>query len=56
MGKVKPSDEQVMVFAKMFGSYIGEVYRKNHGANWGLVAMDGQCFPGMKAESSDTTF
>lgn len=54
--KARPSSEQVMQFAKMFGSYIGEVYRKNHGATWGLVEMDGGRFPGLRAESSDTTF
>ena len=52
----KPSTEQVMGFAKMFGSYVGEVYRKNHGATWGLVEMNGQRFPGLKAQESDTTF
>ena len=54
--KARPTPEQVMQFAKMFGSYIGEVYRKNHGASWGLVEMDGQRFPGLKGQSSDTTF
>jgi hypothetical protein len=34
--KTKPSLEQVMQFAKMFGSYIGEVYRKNPVAHWRL--------------------
>jgi hypothetical protein len=54
--KAKPSPEQVMQFAKMFGSYIGEVYRKNHGASWGLAELNGQKFPGLKAQKSDTTF
>ena len=47
----KPAPEKVISFAKLFGSYIGEVYRKNHGATWGLVEMDGQSFPGLKAHS-----
>ena len=54
--KAQPTPEQVMGFAKMFGSYIGEVYRKNHGATWGLVEINGQRFPGLKATASDTTF
>src|SRR5207249_5495060 len=29
--KARPTPEQVVQFAKMFGSYIGEVYRKNQG-------------------------
>jgi hypothetical protein len=53
--KAKPTPEQIMGFAKMFGSYIGEVYRKNHGATWGLVEMGGQRFPGMKADSAGGT-
>jgi hypothetical protein len=54
--KAKPSPEQVMGFAKMFGSYVGEVYRKNHGATWGLVELNGQKFPGLKAQTSGTEF
>jgi hypothetical protein len=52
----KPTEEQVMGFAKMFGSYVGEVYRKNHGATWGMVEMSGQSFPGLKAELNGTLF
>lgn len=47
----KPTDEQVMSFAKAFGSYIGEVYRRNHGATWGMVALGGQKFPGLRTTS-----
>jgi hypothetical protein len=54
--QARPTAEQIMGFAKMFGSYIGEVYRKNHGASWGLVEMEGQQFPGLRALSSDLTF
>ncbi|MFT3868117.1 MAG: hypothetical protein QM715_06420 [Nibricoccus sp.] len=44
----KPSDKIVAAFAKGFGSYIGEVYRRNHGAEWGLITFDGQTLPGLK--------
>ena len=47
----KPTEEQVMTFAKMYGSYIGEVYRRNHGAEWGLVYIGGQRFPGLQTKS-----
>lgn len=47
----RPTDEQVMSFAKSFGSYIGEVYRRNHGAEWGIVNLDGQKFPGLQTKS-----
>jgi hypothetical protein len=47
----KPTTEQVMSFAKGFGSYVGEVYRRNHGATWGMVTLGGQSFPGLKTAS-----
>ena len=48
MADVKPSDEQVFTFAKMFGSYVGEIFRRNHGATWGLVHLNDAIFVGMK--------
>ncbi|HTV28591.1 MAG TPA: hypothetical protein VMF32_12475 [Xanthobacteraceae bacterium] len=51
LAKAKPTDEQVGEFSRMWGSYLGEVYRKNHGATWGLVTHGDQSFPGMKATS-----
>ena len=51
-----PSDDVVWTFAKMFGSYIGEVYRKNHGATWGTVTLQGQTFPGIQASTTCQLF
>ena len=44
-----PSSEQVLQFAKMFGSYLGETYRwsRNHDARWGIVTFGGERFAGM---------
>ncbi|NML35086.1 hypothetical protein [Paraburkholderia antibiotica] len=47
----KPTDEQVMSFAKGFGSYVGEVYRRNHGGEWGMVTLGGNRFPGLQTAS-----
>jgi hypothetical protein len=47
----KPSDEQVMSFAKGFGSYVGEVFRRNHGGEWGMVTLSDHRFPGMRTTS-----
>jgi hypothetical protein len=47
-----PSAEQIYETAKGFGSYIGEVYRRNHGARWGLVTLGDQSFPGMESNSA----
>ena len=52
----KPTADQAMAFARMFGSYMGEVYRKNHGAVWGLVEINGQRLPGLTVTASDTFF
>lgn len=51
-----PTDAQVFAFAKGFGSYIGEVYRRNHGAQWGIVTLGGQDFPGLSATGSGVEF
>jgi hypothetical protein len=51
MAKAQPTDQEVMNAAKMWGSYLGEVYRKNHGAEWVLIKHDGHTFPGLQAKS-----
>jgi len=53
MPAVKPSEEQIYTHAKMFGSYVGETFRKNHGATWGIVTIDGDSFPGMKSHKGE---
>ena len=47
----KPSDDELLPMAKAFGAYVGEVYRKNHGATWGIVSMNGQDYPGFRTTS-----
>ena len=49
--KDKPTEAEVFAFAKGFGSYIGEVYRRNHGAEWGLVTFSGSTSPGLRSDS-----
>jgi hypothetical protein len=49
LGNSHPTEEQITKFSKIFGSYIGEVFRKNHGGQWGMVELDGQRFPGMQS-------
>jgi len=48
MHDAKPSAEEVFTLAKMFGSYVGETFRRNHGASWGLVQLKDETFVGMK--------
>jgi len=52
----KPSEETVFRFAKMFGSYVGEVFRGNHGATWGIVTLGDESFPGLRAQTTGTLF
>ncbi len=40
-----------MSFAKAFGSYVGEVYRRNHGATRSIVTLGGHNFPGLRTTS-----
>ena len=47
----KPTEEQVSAQAKRFGSYIGEVFRRNHGAQWGIVTLGGQKMPGLQTNA-----
>ena len=43
-----PPFEHIKPYCTMIGSYIGEVFRRNHGAEWGIVTLNGASFPGMK--------
>lgn len=52
LANAQPSDERISGFAKMFGSYIGEVFRRNHAAAWGLVTLGGETFVGLEISGS----
>lgn len=47
----RPSEDEVSTVAKAYGSYVGEVYRRHHGAEWGTMTIDGGSFPAVKARS-----
>ncbi|MDQ1921899.1 hypothetical protein [Massilia pseudoviolaceinigra] len=47
----RPSEEQVMAVARMYGSYLGEVVRVKHGGTWGMATLEGQTLPGMRTTS-----
>ena len=44
----QPSEAQLLPIAQGFGSYIGEVYRRNHDATWGWITQDEEYFPGLQ--------
>src|SRR5690349_10464127 len=47
MSSAKPDEKTIWMFAKAFGSYIGEVFRQHHGGKWGMVKLGGDEFPGI---------
>ena len=51
MKNSNPSADKVWTFAKMLGSYVGEVLRRHHGGEWGNVSMNGDSFPGLRYSS-----
>jgi hypothetical protein len=48
MSRAKPPEDAVWTYAKTFGSYVGEVVRRQQGCVWGTIIMDGQSFPGLQ--------
>lgn len=48
MAQSNPQEEVVWTFAKAFGSYVGEVLRRHHSGEWGIVNLNGQEFPGIQ--------
>jgi hypothetical protein len=56
MSAAKPPQEEILRFAKLFGSYVGEVFRRNHGAKWGRVELGGDKSAGLRADKDGTTF
>ncbi len=54
LAEAQPTEQQVVRLAKMFGSYLGEVLRRNHGAQWGIVTLEGQPTPGMRIDRGGT--
>src|SRR5688572_29377178 len=51
-----PSPEKAFEMAKVFGSYVGEVFRRRYGAEWGMVTLNGQQLPGLRALQSGKIF
>jgi hypothetical protein len=54
--KDKPSRNDMEVVAKMFGSYLGEVFIRHHGGDWGMVTLDGETSPGIRAARNGSMF
>lgn len=42
----RPSEDDIWIMAKMFGSYVGEVLIQHHGGQWGHITFDGETSPG----------
>jgi hypothetical protein len=51
MAAAKPPEDVIWTFAKGFGSYIGEVLRKNHGGEWGTITDGANSSPGIRIKT-----
>ncbi len=47
---------EVAPLVEMIGSYVGEVLRRNHGAEWGWVTVNGKRVLGLKLAPTGTLF
>jgi hypothetical protein len=52
----RPQEDRIWTLAKAFGSYLGEVFRRAHGGDWGMVTVGDRSFPGLRCEPKDLTF
>jgi catabolite regulation protein CreA len=46
----KPSEEDIYTFAQIFGSYVGQVFKRNHNAEWGTVTIGNEKLPGLRTK------
>jgi hypothetical protein len=46
--RAKPPEDAIWNFARTFGSYVGEVLRRHHGGEWGIVQLGEDSFPGIE--------
>lgn len=51
-----PSEETVIMFSKLFGSYIGEIYRQYYPAEWGMIEIEGKPVVGLKNIEEEMVF
>ncbi|MBK1791407.1 DUF3806 domain-containing protein [Persicirhabdus sediminis] len=54
--EANPSDEQITSYSRMLGCYLGETFRINHGATWGLITLGEQRMPGLQFTSGSGQF
>ncbi len=52
----RASAADIAPLVTMIGSYLGEVLRRNHGAQWGWVSVNGHRVLGLKAEQTGALF
>ncbi|HMM77859.1 MAG TPA: DUF3806 domain-containing protein [Gammaproteobacteria bacterium] len=52
----RAAPEEVAPLVTMIGSYLGEVLRRNHGADWGWVSVNGRRVLGLRAHATGALF
>ncbi len=51
LASASSNDPRLAHAAEIFGAYLGEVYRRNRGAIWGQVTLNGNTYPGFRTDS-----
>jgi hypothetical protein len=51
-----PPKEQIDHYAQLFGCYLGETFRRNHAATWGIIPSGASKVPSMRSEKTGTVF
>lgn len=54
--KERPSKENILMQAKIYGSYVGEVYRRHYPAEWGVVKLGEDNVPALKCKITGAFF
>ena len=51
-----PPKEQIDHYAQLFGCYLGETFRRNHAATWGIIPSGASKVPSMRSGKTGTVF
>ncbi|GIL40975.1 hypothetical protein [Roseiterribacter gracilis] len=51
--RVRPPQKAIDDYGKAFGFYVGEIFRRNHGAAWGITTMNGEEYTGMQGKGGN---
>jgi hypothetical protein len=56
LASAAPPQEKIDHYSQTFGSYIGETFRRNHAATWGIIPSGSNKVPSMRSDQTGTVF